>query len=50
MHIKNISRYSFSILIKEKPLVYILDFQTIYFLSVTLSTIKLRYKYGTFIP
>lgn len=29
---------------------YILDFQTIYFLSVTLSTIKLRYKYGTIMP
>ncbi len=39
-----------SILAREKLLVYILDFQTIYSLSVTLSTIKLRYKYGTIIP
>ena len=46
---KCISIFAFNIG-KGKLLVYILDYQTIYSLSVTLSTIKVRYKYGTIIP
>lgn len=49
MNKKRIPIFAFDIG-KGKLLVYIVDSQTIYFLSVTLSTIKVRYKYGTIMP